>query len=240
MLEVRTANECGCGENGWLSSRHAFSFTDYFDPHQIGFSDSFVVNDGWVAPGQSSRTHPNQDTETLSYVIEGASENRDSTGRLVNRPVDVRPTSACMGIAHSEYNHSSAEPSHFLQIWIAPALAGTSPRVSANAYGCRRKTRHVALVALARRRKRLVRCPIGRASSRWLFNGAGSASLAIDANHHDYVHVGRGDATVNGIRLRESEGTRVRGEWSLTFAEGRDAEVPAFDLPDIGVFEVWA
>ncbi len=44
------------------------------------------------------------------------------------------------------------------------------------------------------------------------------------------MHVARGSVTVNGTRLTEGDGARVRHETALTFAEGDNAEVLVFDL----------
>ena len=43
MLEIRPASQRGRAEHGWLSSRHTFSFANYFDPKQVGFSDLLVI-----------------------------------------------------------------------------------------------------------------------------------------------------------------------------------------------------
>ena len=58
MLEIRHANQRGRAEHGWLSSRHTFSFANYYDPKQIGFCDLLVINDDRVAPGRGFGKHP--------------------------------------------------------------------------------------------------------------------------------------------------------------------------------------
>jgi redox-sensitive bicupin YhaK (pirin superfamily) len=63
-----------------------------------------------------------------------------------------------------------------------------------------------------------------------LFNGDEAADLAVAANRHVYVHVARGSVEVNGERLSEGDGARIRNAGSLHFAQGEDAEVLVFDL----------
>ncbi|MNF10198.1 hypothetical protein D3C80_2110670 [compost metagenome] len=45
-----------------------------------------------------------------------------------------------------------------------------------------------------------------------------------------YVHVARGRLEVNGERLSEGDGARIRDAGALRFAKGDNAEVLVFDL----------
>ncbi|TKC81710.1 pirin family protein [Trinickia terrae] len=231
MIEVRHADQRGHAEHGWLSSRHTFSFANYYDPKQIGFSDLLVINDDRVAPGRGFGKHPHRDMEIFSYVLEGALEHKDSMGTgSVIVPGDVQLMSAGTGVAHSEYNHSANEPVHFLQIWIVPSEKGATPRYQQQNYSAADKRGTLKLVlspegedgSLALRQDARVYAG--------LFDGNESARLPLQAGRYAYVHVARGSVVVNGVRLNEGDGARVRNEDLLTFSEGRDAEVLAFDL----------
>jgi redox-sensitive bicupin YhaK (pirin superfamily) len=45
-----------------------------------------------------------------------------------------------------------------------------------------------------------------------------------------YVHVARGSLAINGTRLDEGDGVRIREERVLRFTEGNNAEVLVFNL----------
>src|SRR5271170_5130925 len=128
MINIRRADERGHTKIDWLDSRHSFSFGDYFDPKENGFSVLRVINDDRVAAGQGFGTHPHRDMEIVTYVLEGAVEHRDSLGtRTVIPAGDLQRMTAGTGIQHSEFNRSPSQSLHLLQIWILPEARGLTP-----------------------------------------------------------------------------------------------------------------
>lgn len=230
-LDIRLAGDRGIAEHGWLSSRHSFSFGNYYDPRQSGFSDLLVINDDRVAGGGGFPTHPHRDMEIISYVLDGALEHRDSMGTgSVIRPGDVQMMSAGRGVAHSEFNHSATDPVHFLQIWIVPDRQGVAPRHQQAHFD----------PADRRGRLRLILSPDGAEGSlslyqdarvlAGLFDGAETATYPLAAGRHAWIQVARGSIEVNGQRLETGDGARVREGGELVFSSGREAEVLVFDL----------
>ncbi len=231
MLEIRKAADRGVANHGWLNSRHTFSFANYYDPKQVGFSDLLVINDDRVAPAQGFGKHPHRDMEIFSYVLEGALEHKDTMGTgSVIEPGDVQLMSAGRGVAHSEFNHSPTSPVHFLQIWIVPNQAGIAPEYQQQRFTAEEK----------RGRLRKIISPDGSDNSlhihqdarvyAGLFDGDESDTLTLAPNRYAYVHVARGSVTLNGVALGEGDGVRVRDETTLTLTNGSDAEVLVFDL----------
>ena len=129
MLEIRKSTDRGQANFGWLQSHHTFSFGNYYDPQQLGFSDLLVINDDRVKPAKGFDTHGHRDMEIFSYVLEGALEHKDSMGTTaVIRNGEIQVMSAGTGVQHSEYNKNKDGLVKFLQIWVIPNKMNVTPR----------------------------------------------------------------------------------------------------------------
>jgi redox-sensitive bicupin YhaK (pirin superfamily) len=207
----------------------------------MGFSDLLVINDDRVQPGRGFGNHPHRDVEIFSYVLEGSLEHKDSMGTgSVIVPGDVQLMSAGTGVMHSEFNPSSTERVHFLQVWVATAKSGTTPRYQQRNFAPADKRGKLRLIMSQQGTDDSLEIRQDVRVYAGLFDGSEHDSLALAQDRFAYVHVARGKVTVNGTPLGVGDGVRVRNERNLTFAEGQDAEVLVFDLRNIEVSEFWS
>ena len=229
MIAIKKASERGHTQLDWLDSRHTFSFGEYYDPRENGFSVLRVINDDRVAPAMGFGTHPHRDMEIITYVLEGSVEHRDSLGtRSVIPAGDVQRMTAGTGITHSEFNPSSAAPLHFLQIWILPQKTGLEP-------GYEQRT------LAPKGGLRLVASPTGGDGALTIhqdvnvYAGHLKSGEAIDreiaTGRKAYVQVAGGKVSLNGVEMSTGDGAKVVDERHLKFAASGDAEILLFDLP---------
>jgi redox-sensitive bicupin YhaK (pirin superfamily) len=231
MIVFRDRMARGHSRTGWLDSRHAFSFADYYDPAQMGFRTLRVINEDRVIPGAGFPTHSHRDMEILTYVLEGSLEHKDSLGnRAVILPRELQRMSAGTGVTHSEFNASKTEPVHFLQIWILPAQAGLRPSYEQKAFP----------VDERRGRLRLVAAPYGQDgaiaihqdASLFIANLASGEQVTHDVfkGRGAWLQVARGIAALNGAEMREGDGAAIEGEPTVVIEAETDAEILLFDL----------
>jgi redox-sensitive bicupin YhaK (pirin superfamily) len=128
MINVRRSEKRGQTKIGWLDSWHTFSFGDYYDTEFESFGPLRVINEDWIAGGAGFPPHPHRDMEIVTYIIDGAISHKDSIGGGGTiKPGEIQRMSAGSGIVHAEFNASSSEVCHLLQIWIMPSKLGIAP-----------------------------------------------------------------------------------------------------------------
>jgi len=232
MNEVRRSQERGYADHGWLKSFHTFSFADYFDPKHVEFGPLRVINEDRVQAGAGFGTHPHRDMEIISYVLAGALAHKDSIGNgSTIRPGDVQRMSAGSGVRHSEFNPSSSEPVHFLQIWIQPSVQGIEPSYEEKSFSPEEKRGRLRLIASPDQADGSVLIHQDARVYVGLFDAAETATLNVKSGRRIYVHVARGAVTANGVALNTGDALQLTDATELVLKQGSEAEVLVFDLP---------
>jgi redox-sensitive bicupin YhaK (pirin superfamily) len=231
MLTLRPAAERGHFDFGWLDTAHSFSFGEYRDPAHMGFRSLRVINEDRLAAGGGFPFHGHADMEIVTYILSGALEHKDSlgTGEVI-RPGEAQRMSAGTGIRHSEFNASTTEPVHLLQIWLLPSEKGIAP-------GYEQKTLPAAKPGETRIDR--IASPQGGPAevtirsdavvSRALLAAGGHLDVPISRGHA-WLQVARGGLTVNGQPLKTGDGLAATDITSLSLASETGAEVLVFDL----------
>ncbi len=107
-----------------IDTRHAFSFSGFYDPDNVGFGQLVACNEERLAPGAGFPEHPHRDVEIVTWVVEGELEHLDSTGKSSRvRAGDVQRMGAGSGVRHVERN-AGDEPLQFVQMWLVPGTGG--------------------------------------------------------------------------------------------------------------------
>lgn len=232
MITLRPSQERGYAEHGWLKSFHSFSFAEYYDPAHMGFGPLRVINDDWIAPAMGFGTHPHQNMEIITYVLEGAIAHKDSMGNgSTIRPGNVQYMSAGTGVRHSEFNPDTQNHTRLLQIWIQPDVLGEAPQYGEKAFSREEKLGQLRLVVSGDGAGDSIRIRQNARLYIGLFDGQQSASLPLLSNRLTYVHLARGELVVNGIQLKEGDALMLQEESLLELSGGNHAEVLVFDLP---------
>jgi quercetin 2,3-dioxygenase len=232
MNDIRRSAERGFADHGWLKSFHTFSFADYFDPEHVEFGPLRVINEDRVQAGAGFGTHGHRDMEIVSYVLSGELAHKDSMGNgSVIRPGDVQRMSAGSGIRHSEFNPSSDEPVHFLQIWIQPAERNIAPSYEEKRFAAGEKRGRLRLIVSPDRAEGSLLIHQDARIYAGAFDGAERAELEVAPGRRIYLHVARGTLTANGSTLEAGDALRISDGSALILAEAREAEVLVFDLP---------
>jgi len=232
MLQVLKSSQRGAADHGWLQSNHSFSFGHYYNPEQMGFGPLLVINEDRVQPARGFGTHSHEDMEIISYVLSGALEHKDSMGNgSVIRYGDVQRMSAGTGVSHSEFNHSSTERVHFLQIWVNPNVTGITPSYEEKHFDAASKTGQLRLIASQDGNNGSVLIHQDAKIYASILNGDTPLTQELATGRTGYVHLIRGQVEINGIKLTTGDALKIQEEASIEFANAVDAELLMFDLP---------
>ncbi|MFO1389251.1 pirin family protein [Cellvibrio sp.] len=230
MISIRRSNQRGAADFGWLKSQHTFSFGNYYDEQHMGFSALRVINDDHVAPDAGFQTHGHRDMEIISYVLKGEIAHKDSEGNVATLPPgEFQLMSAGSGIRHSEFNPSSTNELHFLQIWIQPNVYGQAPGYQQKDFG---QNPGLTLVA----------SPDGESGSMLikqdarlyqLILGAGEqVDLKASAQRNYYVHVVEGELQIENEIAKPGDGVKItKVENVQLLATNNKVKALVFDLP---------
>jgi quercetin 2,3-dioxygenase len=231
-FDVRRAADRFHTRIDWLNSHHSFSFSNHYDPNNTHHGLLLVNNDDTVLPGTGFSTHPHQDMEIVTWVLSGELEHKDTLGNKdVIYPGLAQRMSAGTGIWHSEMNPRSAEPVHFVQMWVLPDTERIGPGyeqldVSSN-------LGNGGLVPVASGRAELGAVSIRQKDATlWVGRLATGQMVHVPDNRYAHLFVAAGSATLEGAGpLAAGDAVRLTAAGSPALSAGPEgAEVLVWEL----------
>ncbi|MFF3844207.1 pirin family protein [Streptomyces sp. NPDC002328] len=197
-----------------IATRHAFSFGAHYDPDNLRFGALIACNEERLEPGAGFDEHPHSHTEIVTWVVEGELTHRDSEGHeTLVRPGDVQRLSSAGGVRHVERNDAGV-PLTFVQMWLAPLEPGGDPAYEI-VRGIADSTPYAVPEAGAMLHVRRL--------------APGERTAAPDAAYV-YVHVVRGEVSLNGELLGPGDAARVTDAKDLEAVGVTPAELLVWEM----------
>ncbi len=208
-------------DHGWLKSRFHFSFAEYRNPDNIHYGPLRVMNDDWINGHTGFGTHPHNDMEIITYVLEGELTHQDSMGHKESLGRGgVQYMSAGTGVMHSEMNEGDAAV-HLIQTWIMPSERGLTPQYGSKVFDPQeRRNRWLHIVG-----------PAQSGAAIAIYQDANMLVSELDAGQtlaynlqegrQLYLKVMEGSGRVNGMAFGPGDAAEVSGEsLQIEAAEG--------------------
>ncbi|MBV8255057.1 MAG: pirin family protein [Chitinophaga sp.] len=230
---IHRAADRGFADHGWLKSHHTFSFANYYNPEMIHFGALRVLNDDWVKGGMGFGSHPHDNMEIVSIVLNGALAHKDNTGRdKVIQTNEIQIMSAGTGMVHSEFNASKTEDVNFLQIWVFPKHRNVHPRYDQLAFDP--QDRH--------NKMQVVISPEQKEGQLWLHQDAWFSLGNFDAGQQftiapkqagigSYLFLISGEAKVGDDILQAKDAIGISDYQQLEIEVNKSAEFLLIDVP---------
>lgn len=230
MIKVIKHENMGRSDRGWLHSLFHFSFAEYYNPDNIKFGALRVVNDDRFDPHGGFDTHPHDNMEIISYVVDGQLTHRDSLGngsRLERG--DVQYMSAGSGIMHSEFNDTN-EPLRFLQIWILPDEKNVEPNYGDHRFDWEDRVGKWMPIASGEEGFAPIRI---HQDMKVLVSAIGADEMLyydLDPARQAYLIQIEGEGMVNGNELAESDAAEITATREVTIRAKTPSHYILFDM----------
>jgi redox-sensitive bicupin YhaK (pirin superfamily) len=230
MIDVRKSEDRGHADHGWPKTFHTFSFASYVDPEHTKFRALRVINEDWIQGGQGFGTHPHENMEIITYIIEGQLEHKDSMGTgSVIRPGELQRMTAGIGVTHSEFN-PSPKTTHLLQIWILPEKINLQPSYEQRDFSGKRVPNELTLLASRSGRDGSLTVHQDVDIFGALLEPGRPLEYAAQADRHLWIQLIKGRLSLNGTDMEAGDGAALSDEKNVTLLAAESSEFLIFDL----------
>jgi len=230
-IDIIRAKDRHFNDFGWLQTYWLFSFANYYDPHNIQFGALRVFNDDIVEPGTGFPTHPHEEMEIVTIVLDGEMTHADSMGnKTVIKAGDVQRMSAGTGLTHSEFNLAE-KPVHFYQIWILPDLSGLKPSYDQRSFVPEQWRNKLLPVASGQGLTDIVTFHTDATIYRGQLDAGNRLTFDNTFGRRVFLYLTHGELSVDGQILNRADQSRVDTEKPLELVANADAQFILIDVP---------
>ncbi len=230
MITVRKSAERGHANHGWLETYHTFSFAAYFDPKHTKFRALRVINEDWIQAGKGFGTHPHENMEIITFIIDGELEHKDNMGNgSVIHAGELQRMSAGTGVTHSELN-PSGKVTHLIQIWISPERADINPEYEQRDFSERKRPNQLTLLAsqTGEHDSLTVHQDVELFSGQ--LEGGNALKYALDMDRHVWIQLIEGSIDINGTLLHAGDGAGINKEKEVRISADQASSFLLFNL----------
>jgi redox-sensitive bicupin YhaK (pirin superfamily) len=231
MITLRRNTERRHVQRGQQDIRLTFYPNERPGPPTDGFGLLAALNEMRLPPGAVLAHFPREEAEIVSYAYRGALAQEYSTGSSgVVHAGEFQRLTIGRGIRHKETNPSRTDWTHFFRISLHPSEVGLDCVHDHKRFATAQ--RHNVLCVVA--------SPDGRKGSLRILQDAVIYSSVLDSGHHlidellpgrsAWLHVIRGEATLQELILTQGDGAGVTIEPSVSLTARENTEILLVDL----------
>ena len=231
MIDIIKAKDRNFNDFGWLQTYWLFSFSNYFDPHNIQFGALRVFNDDIVQSGTGFPTHPHEEMEIITIVLSGEMTHEDSMGnKSIIAAGDVQRMSAGTGLTHSEYNLAK-DPVNFYQIWIFPDKSKLKPTYDQKSYSTSQWKNQIFPVASGQGIPGTVTFHTDATIYRCDLDAGQSVVFDAIIGRRIFVYITKGKMLVGEQKMEQKYQARIDTDDPLHFTASENTEFLLIDVP---------
>ena len=231
MIQIVKAKDRNFRNIGWLQTYWLFSFSDYYDPANLNHGRLRVFNDDIVQPRSGFATHPHEEMEIVSVVLDGEMVHKDTMGNTnIIRKNDVQRMTAGTGLQHSEMNHRD-EPVAFFQIWILPDKRGLEPSYDQKTFAPEQWRNNLLPIASDMAEDKAVRLNSEASIYRSRLDAGLEVSVSPALHRCQFLYLIKGKLAVNNQLAADRDQLRIKDERQIVVKAHNDCDFILIDVP---------
>jgi quercetin 2,3-dioxygenase len=225
VLQLRSRDEVGSADAGWLRARHHFAIGPYGNPAHKPVGNLIVLNDDQIAPHSGFELHHHANVEIVTYVHDGTITHRDDQGNVGTiRAGDVQAMSAGTGIRHSE-RHDEDSPARLFQMWFRPKASGGAPKWGNKPFPKADRAGRIVLLASGRNAEGALPIRADAEVSGALLLAATETTYTFNRGDVGYLLAATGELEVNGVSVLAREGLVIKNESEIVIKACQNSEI---------------